>query len=172
MVSYDEEERELLVEGYQKKRNDRRGSVERNFKRKFDIPIDAHDGSLAAYLIPSGLLTVQAFKKGNKQPIRRIPIQEVVNVPDSVDKNAAKVPTSETTKNMADKANISAPLPPKPKNVSELKPPTVEKISKVTEKTPKIQNFKKDKVEQLNFNKIQKPNSESTMKREYLNIFC
>lgn len=169
LVSYDEEGRELLIEGHQKERNDRHGSVERNFKRKFDIPIDAYDSSLAAYLIPSGLLIVQAFKNGNKQPIRRIPVQEVDNVPDQTDKNATKAPTFATTKNATKKANISPPVPPKPKNISQLKYPTFEKISKVTEEIPEIQKIEKDKV---NFDEIQKPIDKSAVKREYLNIFC
>ncbi|EFO26166.1 hypothetical protein LOAG_02324 [Loa loa] len=183
LVSYDEDGRELLIKGHQKERNGRLGSVERNFERKFDIPIDTHDGSLAAYLMPSGLLTIQAFKKGNKQPIRRIPIQEVVDipnssdksaadVPDPTDKNAANVPTFNTSKNTPNKIKISPPVPPKPKNVSKLTTPTIEKMSEITEEIPKIQKLKENNAEHLNFDTIQKPTRESTVKREYLNIFC
>ncbi|VBB28406.1 unnamed protein product [Acanthocheilonema viteae] len=172
LVIYDEEGRELLVEGHQKERNDRHGSVERNFKRKFDIPTDVHEGSLAAYLTPSGLLTIRAFKKANKQPTRRIPIQEVLDVPET-DKNAAKAPTSETTEqNTTSKTNITPSVPQKPNNASELKSLAFEKMSKGAEKFPKIQKPKKGKMEQLNLDEIQKPADESAMKREYLNIFC
>ncbi|VDM12947.1 unnamed protein product [Wuchereria bancrofti] len=169
LIIYNEEERELLVEGHRKERNGRFGSIERNFKRKFDIPIDVHDGSLAAFLIPSGLLTIQAFKKGNKQPIRRIPIQEIINVPNSTDQNAAKFPTFENMKNTTSKTNINPPMPPKSTSASELKSCTPEKMSKITDKIPTIQKFQQNKEKQLNFNEMGK---DSGVKREYLNIFC
>ncbi|CAG9540470.1 unnamed protein product [Cercopithifilaria johnstoni] len=169
LINYDEEGRELLVEGHQKERNDRYGSVERNFKRKFDIPIDAHDGSLAAYLFPTGLLTIQAFKKHTKQPIRRIPIQEVVDIPDKIDKNTTK---PSTNKNTTNKANINSSVSSKSKTVSESKFPTFEKMSKIAEKIPKIPKIKEDKMKQLNFDEKQKSTDGLSMKREYLNIFC
>uniref|UniRef100_A0A8R1XMG2 SHSP domain-containing protein n=1 Tax=Onchocerca volvulus TaxID=6282 RepID=A0A8R1XMG2_ONCVO len=171
LINYNEEERELSIEGHQKGRNGRVGSTERNFERKFDIPSDVHDGSLAAYLVPSGLLTVQAFKKGIKQPIRRIPIQEVADVPNSVEKNAAKVPTFETSKNTTNK-NTGPPVPPKPNKVSKQKPSTIEEVSKEAEKIPEVRKLKKDDEKQLNFDQKPKPTKESVVKREYLNIFC
>lgn len=172
LIIYNEEERELLVEGHRKERNGRFGSIERNFKRKFDIPIDVHDGSLAAFLIPSGLLTIQAFKKDNKQPTRRIPIQEIINVPNSTDQNAAKLPTFENMKNTTNKTNSNPSAPPKSTNASELKFRTPEKMSKVTEQIPTIQKFQQNREKQLNFNEMGKLNTDSDMKREYLNIFC
>uniref|UniRef100_A0A915Q0Y2 SHSP domain-containing protein n=1 Tax=Setaria digitata TaxID=48799 RepID=A0A915Q0Y2_9BILA len=172
-VSYDDEGRELLVEGHQKERNGRLGSVERNFKRKFDIPIDANDGSLAAYLTPAGQLTIQAFKKGIKQPIRRIPIQEVTDVPNPFDENAANVPTSETTENRTPKSNVNPPVPPKPKKVLDPKSPTFQTMSKTDEKIPKISKQEEKAEKHLNFDEINgAATSDSTAKREYLNIFC
>uniref|UniRef100_A0A0R3S1A4 SHSP domain-containing protein n=1 Tax=Elaeophora elaphi TaxID=1147741 RepID=A0A0R3S1A4_9BILA len=172
LVSYDEERRELLVEGHQKERSDRLGAVERNFKRKFDIPVDAHDGSLAAYLLPSGLLTVQAFKKTSKQPIRKIPIQEVVDIPDLTDQNATRVPTFATSKNATNTTKITPPVPPKPKNTSETNFSTFEKMSKEAEEIPNTEKLQEEKMKQVNFDEIQKPTDESTIKRECLNIFC
>lgn len=177
-INYDEEERELLVEGHQKERSDRHGSIERNFKRKFDLPFDAHDGSLAAYLLPSGSLTIQAFKKGIKQPLRRIPIQEVVDIPDvpHTNKNPSNAPTSDaTTTNIAPQqtsVNTGPPVPPKPKNVSELKSANFAKMSETVEETPQIQNAEKNTMEQLNFDETQKSTNKPAVKREYLNIFC
>ncbi|KAM3716254.1 Small heat shock protein [Dirofilaria immitis] len=173
-ISYDEEERELLVEGKQKGCNNRLGSIERNFKRKFDIPIDVHDGSLAAYLPPSGPLTIQALKKGIKQPTRRIPIQEVSVIPDINVTNTTEVPTFESTKNMTSKTNIAPPIPPKTKKASESKQPSIFEAmpkSKIMQSS-KVQKFNENDEKQRNFDELQQSAKKSEAKREYLNIFC
>ncbi|MCP9260833.1 hypothetical protein DINM_003981 [Dirofilaria immitis] len=172
-ISYDEEERELLVEGKQKGCNNRLGSIERNFKRKFDIPIDVHDGSLAAYLPPSGPLTIQALKKGIKQPTRRIPIQEVSVIPDINVTNTTEVPTFESTKNMTSKTNIAPPIPPKTKKASESKQPSIFEAmpkSKIMQSS-KVQKFNENDEKQRNFDELQQSAKKSEAKREYLNIF-
>lgn len=172
-MTYDEEARELLVEGHQKERTDRLGSIERHFKRKFDIPVDTHDGTLAAYFSSSGLLTLLALKKGVRSAIRRIPIQTVPEVPNPLNTTASDTGTSEGTKK-AGKLKIAPAIHPKPKKVlvEEDKPSNIQKVPTVAEKLPQSKKARTEDEKESNFEDIHRPSKKCDIKREYLNIFC
>ena len=79
-LSVNVKDRELIVEGHHKERNDQAGTIERHFIRKYTIPDDVQLESIESQLTNNGVLCVNAKKTAiGDVPSRRIPIQSISN---------------------------------------------------------------------------------------------
>ncbi|EFO15808.1 small heat shock protein [Loa loa] len=66
----------LLVEGHHEERNDRHGSVEQHFIRKYTMPKNVLQDSLESHLSDQGILRITAKKKAvENSQFKNIPIQ-------------------------------------------------------------------------------------------------
>uniref|UniRef100_A0A1I7V875 SHSP domain-containing protein n=1 Tax=Loa loa TaxID=7209 RepID=A0A1I7V875_LOALO len=66
----------LLVEGHHEERNDRHGSVEQHFIRKYTMPKNVLQDSLESHLSDQGILRITAKKKAvENSQFENIPIQ-------------------------------------------------------------------------------------------------
>ncbi|VDN08525.1 unnamed protein product [Thelazia callipaeda] len=172
-ITYDYNQREIHIEGCQKKRDDGFDSVERSFKCKYDIADDVEEESLAAYLTPEGFLTVQARKKSTKKDSRRIPIQAVSYVPDLSHQTATNITTNQCAKfSGTGKTKISPPVPPKPKFLSKQLVSEYRENPEVNKEFENVKKPAKKETEVLDIKHLQQPKNEPKPNKEYLNIFC
>lgn len=154
-VEYDTQERELIVEGHQKERANRVGSIQRDFKHKFPVPDDTCTEAVAAFLSPTNKLTIVAPKKGKASSVRRVPIQF-----NAVDQKSRSDPDEVQSFGI----NLCSGKHPEQPNENESRRSIDLSVENQKNQLPNGKDEKIKPTERLK--KLPK------IKREYLNIFC
>lgn len=161
-VIYDEVEREVVIEGHQKERTDRIGSIEKHFRRKFALPEDTCSEGLAAFLVTSKKqLRILAPKKSVGPLLRRLPIQVVTELAEE----DGQINEMTCEKQKFSDEGIGEEVT---SEITEQK----EELNAATCDSDVKQVIEKDVVLSQQLDGPARPKRLPKIKREYLNIFC